>query len=188
MNKRSHISDNASLEKILKGDLVLQKLKTIFIPEPWADDIYLVGGAIIDIARGTTPKDYDIMCSDHKEARTMLINAGYKLSHRTASADTFIRPGDAPIQILRRESTDDMDFTISQAKYSVKYEKFSYFYINSYNDRTLIPTVVSCRDRTAAANSLARIPLWQHKGFLISDESYLNLVRIATNINFKTNS
>lgn len=133
----------------------------------------LVGGAVIDVLNDKTPKDYDFIINANKD---YLVEAGWKFLHSTSTADTYNFDG-VICQVLKKP-IEDFEFTISQSRISIKGNKISDIYLDlvSFNNKILIP----CGwERKHAKDCLLRIPHYRKKGYTISDETYLSLVRIG---------
>lgn len=130
----------------------------------------LVGGAVVDIVQGRTPKDYDIIDAGQK-FRSKLIDNGFKYKWETKTAVTLIK--DKIVVQLLKTKIEDFDFTVSQ----------SYMYLNTGNcslkkfeikNKLLIPT--NYEDKSKILNTLSRIPHWMKKGFRMEEVTYYSLL------------
>lgn len=137
----------------------------------------LTGGAILDIAEGKEPKDFDILNAD----RAKFIISGFIFAGETKTATTLIK-GDLIIQLLKT-IPDNFDYTISQGKYDFRTEKLIDFDELSYNSKILIPTRVAFENKENALNSLQRLPHWQKKGFRLPDTTYQSLLGVISREN-----
>lgn len=140
----------------------------------------LVGGAVIDILDGKTPKDYDFVDFTSSKNYQKLNDNGFKFISETSTAITYSFKG-KKVQFLKR-MPEQFEFTISTSSCSFQKNKSPILTIDKYvyKNRVLIPINIenwySC---------LYRIPHWVKKGFSIDDSTYLSLVNMA---NKKTNA
>lgn len=144
---------------------------------------FLTGGALVDIAAGKTPKDFDLVVRNKKRKANIidaLVLAGYRVEHKTSTAITLIQPGKRPIQVLNRTDVNSFDFTIAQGVYIFEFDLLKYFDYDSYHQKKLFPTECSFNSKTGATNALGRLPHWKNKGFELPDITFLNMLRIAT--------
>jgi len=148
----------------------------------------IIGGAVIDIMEGRTPKDYDIIHGSNGENK-LLEKAGYEFKYKTKFATTY--EGKNVIQLINRPTTT-FDYTISLSSLSlvrrIRYcnedKKYDLFDINatltydevSFNRKVLIPQ--SFTDVSMVLNSLKRVPHYIKKGYYIPDNTYLSLLSV----------
>ena len=140
-----------------------------------SSSIKLVGGAIIDILRGKTPKDYDFLDWNDADIKRF-VKAGFVYLHETRTATTYKR-GDIIVQFLHTKITE-FDFMISQTTFRLNNAKLVIDKL-SYETKTLIP--VSFTNKSMIFASLGRIPHWKKKGFHIKEATYISLVNSARN-------
>ena len=169
-------------------------------------DIRLVGGAVIDMADGRVPKDYDFIDS-HVFSKYLTLN------HVSKTADTFTynhKSGPIKIQFLKTK-IEDFDFTVATNNIRIVAKKNSLsldtisnnqFIMNidgksilfsvtstlpdcsSYNSRILIPGSFDKKEN--CYNSLLRFRHWEKKGFTLPDVTYYSL--LSSLVNDKNNS
>lgn len=130
----------------------------------------LVGGAVVDIVQGRTPKDYDIIDAG-KSFRAELINQGFKYKWETKTAVTFTKEG-IVVQLLKTKM-EDFDFTVSQSYVCLRKGYYSLREFEIEN-KLLIP--LDYEDRTKILNTLSRIPHWMKKGFRMKEVTYYSLL------------
>lgn len=147
--------------------LVKEALGTLFNQE------YLVGGAVVDIIEGRTPKDYDFIGFETRANK--LYEAGFNFVGETKTAKTFEKDGHT-IQILKTDK-DDFDFTISQSTVNLK-SLVVIVDMMSLENKILIPPRNSFHNKQNALNSLRRIVHWKQKGYSIPDSTYLSLLGV----------
>jgi hypothetical protein len=162
------------LEKIRSNPNVMF-LRDMLGTMPRFGEAYLVGGAIVDILEGRTPKDYDFVALGTDKIKNLL-DAGFAFVEDTANATTYAR-NDMTIQLLKT-GYGNFDFTISQSRYGFRSDTLK-IDERSFNNKVLVP--VSYHPESAK-NALLRIPHWKNKGYSISDRTYSSLVQAATNL------
>lgn len=187
--KDKNISEN-TLKEI--RELVKNKLESPLYKDPLLKLLFegnyhyhLVGGAVVDIHEGRTPKDYDFIYFPQS-----LLDEKANFVDTSSVADTYKMEVDkkqVTIQILKT-ATSDFDFTVSTTyikSIDVKINSFGSVRMIgsnllsdlSYKTKLLIPT--SYKEENAL-NSLLRIPHWRKKGFSITDNTYRHLLFAAT--------
>jgi hypothetical protein len=144
--------------------------------------VKLIGGAVLDILQGKTPKDYDFALGYFPDPKKFEMDYQYE----TKTAKTF-KKGEMVLQQLKT-LPEDFDFKISQATLEVNYKKVMSLTIDktSFEKKILIPTDKAWTEKRNALNSLRRIPHWRNKGYTINDTTYLSLLGVvgkSNNIN-----
>lgn len=164
-------------EELFKANEVVK-----LIVENNISNIKLVGGAVLDILNGKTPKDYDFLSITEAQ----ILKLGFKYSHDTKTATTYIKDN----LILQKLKTDinDFDFKISQTTLSWDFSRKMELTVDevSFENKVLIPCDKCWIEKKNALNSLRRLPHWREKGYKINDITYLSLLGVvgkSNNIN-----
>lgn len=204
----------SEITQMIKNDKVLMDFLEFIMKETIKDkgenwlgysstylDIRLVGGAVIDIADGRTPKDYDFIDND-------FFSKYLTLNHVSKTAETFTynhKSGPIKIQFLKTK-TEDFDFTVarnnirivakkkslsldtmSDNQFSMNIDLFDILFsvtstlpdCSSYNSRILIPSSFDKKEN--CYNSLLRFKHWEKKGFTLPDVTYYSLLSSLAN-------
>ncbi len=170
--------DKLELEKKVANNPVVQELMLTFKECPY-DNIFLIGGAIVDLIENREPKDYDIMGVSDSQVKHLL-KAGYEFQYDSRTSKTF-KKGKVVVQLIKA-TLEQFDFKISQSRYNLSSRKASTRLIIdeiSLNNKILIP--VRWDDKINAINALKRIPHWKKKGYDIHEKTYLSLLGVVTN-------
>lgn len=174
------VKEESCHEKIYKGSALLKELfdnKLSFT---------LVGGAVIDIYEGKTPKDYDFINLEDKFLdKCVLVDTSDVADTYTYTDKSLVS---VTIQLLKTK-LENFDFTISTCiienrEHKIDYDRYPYMYTNlpkkhTYKSKILVPCSYEPRN---ALNSLLRIPHWRKKGYTITDNTYRSLLFAATKI------
>ena len=157
-------------EKLFKADPIIS-----LALEKDITNIKLVGGAVVDILEKRKPKDYDFYTLNSEEADKL----GFKYSHDSKTATTYVKD-ELTIQVLKTD-VNDFDFKISQATFSLTYQKKLTLTIDkiSFENKVLIPCEKVWTEKKNALNSLRRIVHWKNKGYKINDITYLSLLSVV---------
>jgi hypothetical protein len=141
--------------------------------------VKLIGGAVLDILQGKTPKDYDFLLNYFPDPTKF----GLDYQFETKTAKTF-KKGDIILQQLKT-LPEDFDFKISQAILSIDVRKNMSLTIDqtSFEKKILIPTDKAWTEKRNALNSLRRIVHWRNKGYTINDTTYLSLLGVVSKSN-----
>lgn len=139
------------------------------------DEVYLVGGAVIDILEGRVPKDYDLI--DYGNIQPLLNRLGYVYKYETTTAITFEKNG-VVVQILKT-SIDAFDYTISQAKLKLDDLELE-IDKDAFKNKILIPVPYAFENKYGALASLHRMVHWKKKGYTLPDETYSSLLGVAS--------
>lgn len=149
--------------------------------------VNLVGGAIIDILDGRVPKDYDFLFSGisiENVYKGLMDVEEFEFISDSNTALTYLFRGKT-VQILKKTTTSDFDFTISKAEINVVNPTVVFFDFTSYKSRKLIPTQ-SSRDNPILP--LRRIPHWSKKGFECPEITYQGLLtKLVKDLNEQQN-
>jgi hypothetical protein len=158
-------------EELFKADPFIKLvLETIGI-----SSINLIGGAVIDILEGRTPKDYDTIGGLDLYKNKL----GLEFQYETKTAKTY-KTGDLIIQDLKTQK-EDFDFKISQATLKVDYNKKLSLQIDadSFDNKTLLPCERCWTEKSNALKALQRVVHWHKKGYEINDITYLSLLGVV---------
>lgn len=139
----------------------------------------LVGGAVVDIIDGKTPKDYDLIVGQYgqKSMMEILREDGFKFYGDSSTALTFIK-GKIIVQILKTK-VEDFDFTVSQSSIDLV-EMYCDLAEYAIENKILVPT--SYTDKTRIFSSLARIPHWMKKGYKMPEITYYSLLNALSEL------
>jgi hypothetical protein len=150
---------------------VIQELQKYVKEECRLYTVLLAGGAVVDILDGRTPKDYDIIGAPGALGSRLLAE-GYEFLGDTSKASTYLK-GTTIIQLLKVNSINDFEFTISQTSVNLRTLDLK---INRdhYNSKELVPVKFTGQQGYSA---LARIPHWMKKGYSIKEVTYHSLLR-----------
>ena len=135
----------------------------------------LIGGAVVDIALGKEPKDYDIVGvpeSYHKYG----LGEEFVFISETMWAYTYML-GNKTIQFLKKGDWD-FEFKISQSKYELSTGNL-FIDKPSFDNRTLIP--VNFHNTQMLKEGLVRLPHWRNKGFIMCDTTYKSVLETLFN-------
>lgn len=130
----------------------------------------LVGGAVVDIALGKEPKDYDIVGvpeSHHKYG----LGKEFVFVSETMWAYTYMLENKT-IQFLKKNDWD-FEFKISQSKYELNTGNL-FIDKPSFDNKTLIP--VNFYNTQMLREGLMRLPHWRNKGFTMCDTTYKSVL------------
>lgn len=161
--KEVKFTENKPLMEIIKKLSEVQKYGTYS----------LVGGAVIDILDGKTPKDYDFVGFTSDSDLTLMKEKGFTFLSKSSTATTFLFKG-KKVQFLNR-STSDFDYTISQSSLNISSKEMSLYYDKyTYDNKILIPINLE-----NWVNCLLRLPHWKKKGYKLDAVTYISLVHKA---------
>ena len=174
MEKIEKINKETLLEisKRIEANEVVKKLQKTSINKFGS----LIGGAVVDIALGKEPKDYDIVGvpeSSHKYG----LGEEFVFISETMWAYTYMLENKT-IQFLKK-SDWDFEFKISQSKYELNTGNLS-IDKPSFDNKTLIP--VNFHNIQMLKEGLMRLPHWRNKGFLMCDTTYKSVLETLFNI------
>lgn len=159
-----------SEKKTTKSEII-EKLKENQVIKDFSDH-YITGGAIIDIAEGRIPKDYDFIIKEEEdEFVNKCIELDYELVSKTMSAITF-KKGKTIVQGIFKDS-EEFEYEISRVRFKYTNDFLDRFDEASFLSKVLIPTDYSFKN---PYNALLRVPHWQRKGYKLPDKTYLSLL------------
>jgi hypothetical protein len=179
------LTENELIEKV-KNDYFFKELFNYLDSNQFFyggyDHIILVGGALLNIAEGTIPKDYDFL--NTKIIKIIASKKGQFICE-SDTATTYSLFGKI-VQILKVSNTDKFDYSIGANKFYINYNFYDSTYkcnstlteCPSYQSKVLVPLDYS---RKGAINSLVRLKHWEKKGYNLPEFLYLRLIAIATN-------
>ena len=162
--------------EILKNDLFLQSLKTELETDSAKPTIKLTGGAVVDILRGVTPKDYDFIHNTVVE-KVMRDNKNFTLLYTSKATVTFQFNGRI-IQLLYKD-TDSFPYTLEQGTFNLTNLTLSNFDEQSFTHFVLVPTQRAFAERKIARIGVKRVLHWQRKGWGIQDITFNSLCNTA---------
>jgi len=170
-----------------------QELKEIFLTDPMVKLLYdemekraystptlmLTGGAIVDILRGKTPKDYDFVKAEKRN-----FPKDIHFIRNSATADTYGLRG-MEVQLLVKERVM-FPYTVNQSYVSISSKCLSISIDDSFYDKILRP--VSFKPKRAV-ECLMTYPKMRDKGFILPDLTYYSLVNATSQFqNIRTHS
>ena len=136
-------------------------------------NVYLTGGAVIDIMDGVTPKDYDLYSTSPGEVKKKLEDAGCEWVKESDYSITYVK-GVITIQLLKESDKSKLgEFSISRSMFHLNKGTLE-IDEDSYINDALVP--IGIKDVDKAMNCLSRIPHWNKKGYTLSDDLYFSLL------------
>lgn len=162
--------------EILKNDLFLQSLKKELETESSKPTMKLTGGAVVDILRGATPKDYDLIHNSGLE-KAMRDNKNFVLLYTSKATVTFQFNGRI-IQLLYKD-VDSFPYTLEQGTFNLSNSSLSNFDEQSFTHFVLVPTQKAFAERKIARIGVKRVLHWQRKGWGIQDITFNSLCNTA---------
>lgn len=157
----------------------LDVLNDIIKDFPNKDKIAIAGGAILDLMKNTTPKDYDIFFQDIEAQESLIsfLDKNAELVSKTDKLVNYIYLGYPLELVLNRfydlrtsELIDSFDFTVCQAQFVNGHLLFGKTF---YKD--LVKTELVINKISFAAHSLKRAEKYKQKGYTLSNSDYEKL-------------
>lgn len=174
MKKIEKINKETLLEiaKRIEANEVVKKLQKTSINKFGS----LIGGAVVDIALGKEPKDYDIV-GVHENHHKYGLGEEFVFISETMWAYTYMLENKT-IQFLKKGDWD-FEFKISQSKYELNTGNL-FIDKPSFDNKTLIP--VNFHNKQMLKEGLIRLPHWRKKGFTMCDTTYKSVLETLFNI------
>lgn len=166
--------ENAELLKKLQDHPVIQSFYDL-LSESTYNNVYVVGGAVVDILEDREPKDWDLMGFTNV-TKESFERAGYVFQYESNTSSTY-KKDDIVVQFLKLD-INKFEFKISQSKYFIKRKEME-VHNASFTTKSLVPT--DLKDPKMALNSLRRIPHWERKGYHIHNTTYQTLLNAVAN-------
>lgn len=157
----------------------LDILSDIIKDFPNKDKVAIAGGAILDLMKNLTPKDYDIFFQDIETQESLIsfLGKNAELVSKTDKLANYIYLGYPLELVLNRfydlkttELIDSFDFTVCQAQFVNGYLTFGQPF---YQD--ILKTELVINKITFAAHTLKRAEKYKQKGYSLSNTDYETL-------------
>lgn len=157
----------------------LDILSDIIKDFPNKDKVAIAGGAILDLMKNLTPKDYDIFFQDIETQESLIsfLDKNAELVSKTDKLANYIYLGYPLELVLNRfydlkttELIDSFDFTVCQAQFVNGYLTFGQTF---YQD--ILKTELVINKITFAAHTLKRAEKYKQKGYSLSNTDYETL-------------
>lgn len=176
-NKITENNRKPYVEKILANKVVLELIEELK-DFPTA---MLVGGAVVDIIDGRTPKDYDIIVDDSEIniLNKLSLKPDFEFLYNSPSSTTFLFKKKYEVQFIKSKS-EDFYFLNERNSFILKDKRFGALFTSLIETKMLaVNSEAMLNQRFTASQFGIRVRHWERKGYKISDVSYDSAIRKA---------